>query len=204
MECSKCHFFYKEEDTKKFTCSHIICKPCFFNVIIKDLINNINITTKTYSINCKCNKGTISFSYDEIKNITLPKNLEEKTTCSIHNNEIFHFYDKTNKKLLCNKCNENQEFKDLPYEIINLQKINYNCPIEPLLNKCVRTVTFSSLKIYENEVKSLKKLIGNSINDIQTMKLSLIQKYKKLINNELENYDILVMRKKMMKEGSNK
>jgi hypothetical protein len=99
---------------------------------------------------------------------------------------------------------ENQEFKDLPYEIINLQKINYNCPIEPLLNKCVRTVTFSSLKIYENEVKSLKKLIGNSINDIQTMKLSLIQKYKKLINNELENYDILVMRKKMMKEGSNK
>jgi hypothetical protein len=99
---------------------------------------------------------------------------------------------------------ENQEFKDLPYEIINLQKINYNCAIEPLLNKCVRTVTFSSLKIYENEVKSLKKLIGNSINDIQTMKLSLIQKYKKLINNELENYDILVMRKKMMKEGSNK
>lgn len=99
---------------------------------------------------------------------------------------------------------ENQEFKDISYEIINLQKIQYNIPIEPLINKNYRTITIASLKTYENEVNSLKKMIENSINEIQTIKLGLLQKYKKLINNELENYDILVMRKKMMKEGSNK
>ena len=99
---------------------------------------------------------------------------------------------------------ENQEFKDISYEIINLQKIQYSVPIQPLLNKNYRTITIASLKTYENEVNSLKKMIENSINEIQTIKLGLLQKYKKLINNELENYDILVMRKKMMKEGSNK
>ncbi len=99
---------------------------------------------------------------------------------------------------------ENQEFKDISYEIINLQKIQYSVPIQPLLNKNYRTITIASLKTYENEVNSLKKMIENSINEIQTIKLGLLQKYKKLINNELENYDILVMRKKMMKEGNNK
>ena len=99
---------------------------------------------------------------------------------------------------------ENQEFKDISYEIINLQKIQYNVPIQPLLNKNYRTITIASLKTYENEVNSLKNMIENSIKEIKTIKLGLLQKYKKLINNELENYDILVMRKKMMKEGNNK
>ena len=100
---------------------------------------------------------------------------------------------------------ENQEFKDISYEIINLQKVQYNVPIEPLLNKNYRTIAIASLKTYENEVNSLKNMIENSIKEIKTIKLGLLQKYKKLINNELENYDILVMRKKMMKEGrSNK
>ena len=99
---------------------------------------------------------------------------------------------------------EKQEFKDISYEIINLQKIQYNVPIQPLLNKNYRTITIASLKTYENEVNSLKNMIENSIKEIKTIKLGLLQKYKKLINNELENYDILVMRKKMMKEGNNK
>ena len=99
---------------------------------------------------------------------------------------------------------ENQEFKDISYEIINLQKIQYNIPIQPLLNKNYRTIAIASLKTYENEVNSLKNMIENSIKEIKTIKLGLLQKYKKLINNELENYDILVMRKKMMKEGNNK
>ena len=99
---------------------------------------------------------------------------------------------------------QNQEFKDISYEIINLQKVQYNVPIEPLLNKNYRTIAIASLKTYENEVNSLKNIIENSVNEIQSIKLGLIQKYKKLINNELENYDILVMRKKMMKEGNNK
>ena len=179
MECSKCHFFYKEEDTKKFTCSHIICKPCFFNVIIKDLINNINITTKTYSINCKCNKGTISFSYDEIKNITLPKNLEEKTTCSIHNNEIFHFYDKTNKKLLCNKCNENQEFKEH-------EKININDIKENIIKKAsdIKYKTYEEFKKYINEyfdnfIENCKKYYQEEINQMEL----LIQKIKTMEND---------------------
>ena len=57
MECIKCHLIYKKENIKIFTCNHNICDACIANTIIKELINNIDDIDKTYSINCKCNKG---------------------------------------------------------------------------------------------------------------------------------------------------
>ena len=155
MECNKCHLIYKEEDTKKFTCSHIICKTCFYNVVIKDLINNINNSTKTYLINCKCNKGTLPFELEDLKNIKLPSDVEEIKSCKEHDNEVFIFYDKTNKKLLCNKCNLNPEYKD--HEKIKIEDLKIN------IKEKVSKLKFSSYNIFQKYIKEFfEKFIENS------------------------------------------
>ena len=194
MECTKCHFSFKLEDIKKFTCGHIICKTCFYNVIIKDLINSINNTTQEYSINCKCNSGSISFSFDELKNINLSQNLEEKKTCSIHNNEIFQFYDKTNKKLLCNKCNENPEYQG--HEKIKIDDIKLN-----IKNKTsdIKYKTYEEFKNYINNF--FEKFAENSKKyyeeEILKMEL-LIQKIKEMENNIKKQMDEQIEKEKVL------
>ena len=194
MECTKCHFNYKLEDIKKYTCGHIICKTCFYNVIIKDLINSINNMTQTYSINCKCNGGTISFSFEEFKNIKLSQNLEEKKSCSIHNNEIFQFYDKTNKKLLCNKCNENPEYQG--HEKIKIEDIKLN-----IKNK-VSDIKYKTYEEFQNYIKNFfEKFVESSKNyyeeEILKMEL-LIQKIKLMENNIKKQMDDQIEKEKIL------
>ena len=55
--------------------------------------------------------------------------------------------------------------------------------------------------MFENEVKKLKKHIKKDINQIQNVKIKEIQKFKKLINNEIENYETLLKRKNRLKFG---
>lgn len=112
MECSKCHLIYKKEDTRTYTCNHIICNFCFCDTIIKELINSIDDIDKIYSMNCKCNKGSLSFNLEEIKKIVFPSIPEENIHCSTHKEELYTHYDKTIKKLLCKKCLEREEYKD--------------------------------------------------------------------------------------------
>ena len=112
MECSKCHLIYKKEDTRTYTCNHIICNFCFCDTIIKELINSIDDIDKIYSMNCKCNKGSLSFNLEDIKKIVFPSNPEENIFCSTHKEELYTHYDKTIKKLLCKKCIESEEYKD--------------------------------------------------------------------------------------------
>ena len=178
MECNKCHLIYKEEDTKKFTCGHIICKTCFYNVIIKDLINNINNNTKTYLINCKCNKGTLPFELEDLKNIKLPSNFEEIKSCKEHDNEVFNFYDKTIKKLLCNKCNLNPEYKD--HEKITIEDLKLN------IKEKVSKLEFSSYDIFQKNIKDFfEKFIEDS---------------KKYYQDEITKMDILINKITQMKK----
>ena len=194
MECSKCHLIYKEEDTKKFSCNHIICKTCFYNVIIKDLINSINNNTQTYSINCKCNKGTLSFNFDELKNINLPTNFEEIKTCSSHDKEIFKFYDKTNKKLICNKCNENPEYKDH-------EKIKIDDMISSIKKKTsdIKYKTYEEFQKYIQEYfkdfeEVSKKYYQEEISKIEL----LIEKIKVYENNIKKQMDEQIEKEKIL------
>ena len=180
MECSKCHIIYKEEETKKFTCGHIICKICFYNIILKDLINNIDNITKNYSINCKkCNHGIITFSFDELKNIILPKDFEEKLNCDIHDNEFFQFYDKNNKKLLCNKCNDYPEYKDHEKIKIEELKLNIKEKTSDLKYKIYEEFRKYIRSYFENFVENAKKYYQE---EILKMEL-LIEKIKNMENN---------------------
>ena len=196
MECYKCHLIYKEEDTKKFTCGHIICKTCFYNVVIKDLINNINNNTKTYLINCKCNKGTLIFELEDLKNIKLPSDTKEINSCKDHDNEVFIYYDKTNKKLLCSKCNLNPEYKDHEKIAIEDLKLNIKEKISKLefnsydifqkyIKDFFEKFTENSKKYYQEEISKMDSLI-NKISqmkkDIEIQMNEQIEKEKMLFN----------------------
>ena len=192
MECNKCHFIYKEEDTKKFSCNnHIICKTCFYNIIMKDLINNINNNVKTYSIICKCNQGTLNFDFDDLKKIELPSNYEEIKTCSLHNNELFQFYDKTDKKLLCNKCNEDPKNKD--HEKIKIDdlkqkikeknsKLDYATyeQMNNYMKSYFENFVQNSKKYYEEEIAKMELLIAK----IKTMENIIKEQMEKQIERE--------------------
>jgi len=170
MECYKCHLIYKKEDTRIFTCNHIICNFCFGNTIIKELINNIDDMNKKYSINCKCNKGILSFNLEEIKNIKIPLNSEEKKLCANHSNQAYTYYDKTIKTLLCDKCIENEDFKD--HEKIKISDLKSS--IKEKLSD-IETKTYEDFKQYLNDYLN-----------------QFIEKCNEYYQKEIEKIEILV------------
>ena len=182
MECYRCHLIFKKEDTKIFTCNHIICNLCFCNSIIKELINNITDIYKTYSIECKCKKGTLPFNLDNIKKIIIPLNSEESRTCPFHSNQLFTHYDKTIKTLLCDKCLENDEFKNHEKLKISDLKSIIKEKISDLEYK-----TYSDFKIY----------IKNYLN-------KFIQNCKEYYQKELGKIEILVEKLKKYEQDLKK
>ena len=154
MECTKCHLIYKKENIKSFTCNHFICNACFANTIIKELINNIDDIYKKYSINCKCNKGSLSFNLDEIKDLKIPLNFEERKICLIHEGEKITYYDKTIKADLCNKCVENDDYKD--HEKIKISEMKSD------IKEKVEDIKY---KTYDDFKKYLKEYLNEFINN---------------------------------------
>ena len=190
MECNKCHLIYNKEDTRKFSCNHIICNLCFCNTIIKELINNIDDMNKIYSINCKCNKGTLSFNLEEIKNVKIPLNSEEKKLCSNHSNLPFTYYDKTTKSPLCDKCIENDEFKD--HEKIKISDIKSNIKenisdieyktydeFKKYLNGYLEQFIEKCNEYYQNEIAKLEILVEKIKNFEQNLKRQMETKIEK-------------------------
>ena len=196
MECNKCHLIYNKEDTRKFSCNHIICNLCFCNTIIKELINNIDDMNKIYSINCKCNKGTLSFNLEEIKNVKIPLNSEEKKICPNHSNLLFSYYDKTIKAPLCDKCIENEEFKD--HEKIKISDIKSNIKenlsdieyktydeFKKYLNDYLEQFIEKCNEYYQSEITKLEILVEKIKNFEQNLKRQMetkIEKEKILFN----------------------
>ena len=170
MECNKCHLIYNKEYTRKLSCNHIICNLCFCNTIIKDLINNIDDLNKIYSINCKCNKGTLSFNLKEIKNVIIPLNSDEKKFCENHSNLPFTYYDKSIKSLLCDKCIENAEFKDhekikisdlksiIKEKISDIENKTYD-EFKKYLNGYLDQFIQKCNEYYQNEISKMEILI---------------------------------------------
>ena len=190
MECNKCHLIYNKADTRKFSCNHIICNLCFCNTIIKELINNIDDMNKIYSINCKCNKGTLSFNLEEIKNVKIPLNSEEKKLCPNHSNLPFTYYDKTNKSSLCDKCIENDEFKD--HEKIKISDIKSNIKenisdieyktydeFKKYLNGYLEQFIEKCNEYYQNEIAKMEILVEKIKNFEQNLKRQMETKIEK-------------------------
>jgi len=196
MECCKCHLIYKKEEIRTYTCNHIICNFCFCDTIIKELINSIDDIDKLYSINCKCNKGSLSFNLEEIKKIVFPSNPEENIYCSIHKEELFTHYDKTIKKLLCKKCLEREEYKDHEKTKISELKLTIkerNADIKyktydefkEYLTEYLNQFVKNCNEYYQAEIKKMEIFIEKIKNFEQNLKSqmeSIIQKETFLFN----------------------
>ena len=177
MECTKCHLIYKKENIKSFTCNHFICNACFANTIIKELINNIDDIYKKYSINCKCNKGSLSFNLDEIKDLKIPLNFEERKICLIHEGEKITYYDKTIKADLCNKCVENDDYKD--HEKIKISEMKSD------IKEKVEDIKY---KTYDDFKKYLKEYLNEFINNCNIYYQKEIERMNILIE-KIKNYE---------------
>ena len=178
MECIKCHLIYKKENIKIFTCNHNICDACIANTIIKELINNIDDIDKTYSINCKCNKGILSFNLNEIKNLKIPLNFEEKKICSKHVGEKLTYYDKTIKTLLCDKCFESDDYSD--HEKIQIAEMKSN------IKQKVEDIKF---KTYDDFKKYLKEYLEQFIKSCNMHYQKEIEKIEILVE-KIKNYEL--------------
>ena len=185
MECNKCHLIYQEEDTRKFSCNHIICNFCFCNIIIKELINSIDEIDKIYSINCKCNKGTLSFKLDEIKNIKIPSKSEEIRSCSIHLNQFYTYYDKTLKKLLCDKCIENEEFKSHENIKISDLKTNIKEKLSDIDNKTYEDFKQNINTYLAQFINKCNDYYKNEIEKIELL-IEKIKKFESILQNQME------------------
>ena len=215
MECNKCHLIYKKEDTRTFTCKHIICNFCFCDLIIKELINSINDIDKLYLINCKCKKGNISFNLEEIKKIQIPLNSQENNCCSIHKGELYTHYDKTIKKLLCKKCIENEEYKDHEKTKISDLKLNIkerNAEIKyktyeefkKYLTEYLNQFIKNCNEYYQEEIKKMEIFIEKIKNYEQNLKAQMediIQKEKILFNLIDKIYEKNYQNLKIFNEG---
>ena len=184
MECYKCHLIYKNEDTRTFTCNHIICNLCFCNTLIKELINNIDDMNKKYSLNCKCNKGTLSFNLEEIKKVKIPLNPEEKKFCLNHSKQAFTYYDKTIKTLLCDKCIESQDFKG--HEKIKIRDLKSNIKekisdieyktyqdFKQYLNDYLKQFVDKCKGYYEKEIEKIEIMVEKLKNFERNLKIQM-------------------------------
>ena len=65
--CYFCKTIYEESD--KFSCEHNICPKCLFRKIFINNIKEINNIKNNIIIKCKCGKGTLNKTIDEIYQI---------------------------------------------------------------------------------------------------------------------------------------
>ena len=123
-------------------------------------------------------KKPLPFELEDLKSIKLPSDVQEIKKCKEHDNEVFIFYDKTNKKLLCNKCNLNSEFKD--HEKITIEDLKLN--IKEKFSK----LKFNSYDIFQKYIKEFFE--------------KFIEISKKYYQEEISKMDLLINKISQMKK----
>ena len=86
---------------------------------------------------------------------------------------------------------ESKYFQSYPYEIINFQNFQYSSMIVPISNKIDNNI---ELPEFEPELLKLKEEITINMDTIKNELMKKLRDYKKKVNRELENYDILKKR----------
>ena len=138
IKCYYCHLFQKDLDI--FSCEHKICSICLFRRIFLNNIKDLKNEKDEIEIKCKCNKGNLIKSIEEIFEINNKKNLiyaekyknrnnsseSEENSCTIHGNNNFTKYCVNCSEELCSDCLTNNTDKHLNHNI---------CPREDIINR---------------------------------------------------------------------
>ena len=183
-------------------CGHSICFNCIARLIFTSHLNELP-SYEDIKITCKCNRGSIYISINDLDQISSKLNLpEEDKLCDKHGLVQIKFCLEC-KKNLCKKCIESHidlfgehlhHLEDEPPPHTDLCKDHPTCFLDTLCNDCHKTICHLCLvegnKHYCHNAVSFNSMKLNIIKNVENMKYStydLFQKGIEDLNNTYEN-----------------
>jgi len=193
-------------------CKHYICYNCITRLIFTSHLNELPLE-ENIILNCKCNKGSIGLSINDLLHITNKLKLpEEEKLCEKHGLPLVKFCLEC-KKILCKKCLESHEdlfgenLHHLDSEIpqySELCKDHPTCFLDTICTDCHTLICHMCLmegnKHYRHNAVSFNSLKINIIKNIDNMKYQnyesfdnevkkLNETYEDLYNNEIKVFN---------------
>ena len=172
------------------TCGHAICYNCIARLIFTSHLNELP-SYEDIKLSCKCNKGSIQISIDELDLISSKLNLPvQEKICDKHGLIQIKFCLEC-KKYLCKKCIESHvdlfgenlhhlEDESPPHN--DLCKEHPTCFLDTLCNDCHKTICHLCL------VEGNKHFCHNAVS-FNSLKLNII---KNVENMKFSNYDLFL------------
>jgi hypothetical protein len=184
-------------------CGHVICYNCIGRIIFTSHLNELP-SYEDIIINCKCNRGSIKLSIDDIDLISSKLNLPtEDKICTKHNLIQIKFCLEC-KKNLCKKCIESHtdlfgenlhHFEDEPPPHHDLCKEHPTCFLDTLCQDCHKIVCHLCLvegnKHFCHNAVSFNSMKLNIIKNVENMKFSTYDSFIKGVENLNHTYENL-------------
>ena len=191
--------FYKNFDS----CCHAICYNCIARIIFTSHLNEIP-SYEDIKIVCKCNKGSVSMTLNEIERISGKLQLpEEEKKCEKHDLVIFKFCLEC-KKSLCKKCVESHidlfgenthHLEDETPQYSDLCKDHPTCFLDTLCNDCHEIICNLCLmegnKHYCHNAVSFNAMKSNIIRNVDNMKYKSFEQFQEEIEKYENSYEKL-------------
>ena len=185
------------------TCGHAICYNCIARLIFTSHLNELP-SYEDIKLSCKCNKGSIQISIDELDLISSKLNLPgQEKICDKHGLIQIKFCLEC-KKNLCKKCIESHvdlfgenlhhlEDESPPHN--DLCKDHPTCFLDTLCNDCHKTICHLCLvegnKHFCHNAVSFNSLKLNIIKNVENMKFSNYDSFQKGIEDLNNIYESL-------------
>ena len=184
-------------------CKHNICYNCIARIMFTSHLNEIPLDEKI-KLNCKCNKGFLDLSINDLLHITNKLKLpEEEKLCDKHGLVLVKFCLEC-KKILCKKCIESHEdlfgenLHHLESEIpqySDLCKDHPMCFLDTLCTECHTIICHLCLtegsKHYRHNAVSFNSLKINIIKNMENLKFQNYESFEQEIERLNEAYETL-------------
>ena len=184
-------------------CKHYMCYNCIARILFTSHLNEIPLEDNI-KFTCKCNKGNLELSTNDLLHITnkLKLPVEEKL-CDKHGLVLVKFCLEC-KKILCKKCLEShadlfgENLHHLDSEIPEYSDVCKDHPsgfLDTLCTDCHMTICHSCLlegnKHYRHNAISFNSLKINIIKNIENLKFQSYESFDEEVERLNENYENL-------------
>ena len=184
-------------------CKHNICFNCITRLMFTSHLNELPLNDNIKLV-CKCNKGHLELSIDDLLHITNKLKLpEEERLCEKHGLTLIKFCLEC-KKILCKKCLESHDdlfgenLHHLESEIpqySDLCKDHPSCFLDTLCTDCHTTICHLCLmegsKHYRHNAVSFNNLKINIVKNMENLKFQNYESFEQEIERLNEAYESL-------------
>ena len=184
-------------------CKHYMCYNCIARILFTSHLNEIPLE-ESVKFTCKCNKGNLELSINDLLHITNKLKLPfEEKLCDKHGLVLVKFCLEC-KKILCKKCLESHEdlfgenLHHLDSEIPEYSDVCKDHPsgfLDTLCTDCHMTICHYCLlegnKHYRHNAISFNSLKINIIKNIENLKFQSYESFDEEVERLNENYENL-------------